>query len=236
MKKGSVCLGRIDIKQHGRIIEQAIVVTLLIAVLSLICVTLTTAQGVRYHAGYAFYSYEGASPPYGVSARIYIINKNVPTGHFYAQWPTVVLSYAYVYWVQVDYTKGWDTNYQLTWYAEKNDANGWEIHWTGTPSTGATYNYWIERYENSGVWVGGVSGYWTWDFGTLNPNTGVDYQAFSETTTTGINIDGTHFSNLCILSYNGVDWIPWYRHYCPSPDPYWVYQVSDCEFYAGGGG
>ncbi|MGB9718678.1 MAG: hypothetical protein ACPL4E_09630 [Thermoproteota archaeon] len=236
MKNGDVYLGRANIKQQGWMIEQAIIVTLLIAVLSLICVTLTTAQGVRYYAGYTFYGYEGTSPPYGVSARIYTINKNVPTGHFYAQWPTIILSYVYGFWVQVGYTKGWDTNYQLTWYAEKNDWNGWEIHWIGTPSVGATYNYWIERYENSDVWVGGVSGYWIWDFGTLNPNTAVDYQAFSETTTTGINIDGTRFSNLCILSYNGIDWIPWFRHVPKHDPPYWLTQVSDCEFYAWGGG
>lgn len=113
--------------QRG-IVGPVIVAALLTGVVALVCFAPTNAQGVRYYAGYAFLVYEFPlpGPPYGVSARIYTINKNVPTGQFYAQWPTAVLSYAMDYWVQVGYTKGYDTNYQLKWYAEKIDATGYK--------------------------------------------------------------------------------------------------------------
>jgi len=92
------------------------------------------------------------------------------------------------------------------------------------------------RRSDAGVWTGGVSNFWTWSFGTLNPNVAKDYQALSESTSTSINIDGTHFSSLCVLSYNGIDWIPWYRHVTIVDPPYTVTQVSNSEFYASGGG
>jgi hypothetical protein len=223
-----------------RVARSVVVAALLAGVVALVWYAPVGAQGSRYYAGYALFSYDSQlTGPYGVSAKIYTINKNVPTGQLYAQWPTVMLSYAAGYWIQVGYTKGYDTNYQPRWYAEKLDATGYKKTWwnTSSPSAGTTYTYWIRRTNpTSGVWTGGVSSYWTWTFGTLNPNVPVDYQAFSETSDTRINIGGTHFSSLSVLSYNGIDWIPWYRHVPWVDLPYTLTEVSNSEFYASGGG
>jgi len=127
-----------------RTIESIIAMTFLTVILLSICVLPAIAQGDRYYAGYCLYDTEFTLPaPFGVSVRIYTISKSVPTGQFYAQWPTVVLSYALNYWIQVGYTKGYDTNYRLKWYAEKYDQSGYKMTWwtSSYPSAGATYNY-----------------------------------------------------------------------------------------------
>jgi len=51
-----------------------------------------------YYAGYAFKNTEWFAP-WGTSVNIYTISTNVPTGHYYAEWTCIILSYYYRYWI-----------------------------------------------------------------------------------------------------------------------------------------
>ena len=200
----------------------------------LFAVQIITASPERYYAGYYYYGTAGYPPPNGVSADIYTINKEVSGENFYAQWPCVILSYAYKYWVQVGYNKGYDSNYQLLWYVEKQDINGYQIIWykKDSPLSGITYHYYLYQPRGTTIWRAGVTGYFEQEL-EVSPYTARDYQAFSETTTQSINIDGTHF--LYISYAKGSDWYLWDRHLSRADNPYWVKEISDYEFKAGGG-
>ena len=193
-------------------------------------------QTVRYYAGYTF-----GKGYYGVSGDIYTINPSVQGSNFIAQWVTIIISHSREYWIQVGYNKGFDTQYKLKFYVEKMDANGYSIIWVSsvTPSPSTTYTYII---------VGGVfNNKYGWEvtirrgiddlYSTViytNPYTAEDLQAFSETTTTKINIDNTHFSSLSY--YTGRSFPLWDQHSAHVDKPYWIQEISDYEFKAGGGG
>ena len=219
-----------------RRITNSVIAAMLLAVVSMFVVLSVNAAPGRFYAGYYYYRSEGHPPPYGVFADIRTIDQDVPTGQFYAQWPTVMLSYTYMYWIQVGYTKGYGGNLQLRWYAEKWDEYGWSPpKFYGSPNAWSYYGYWISKNPDTGRWTGGVDSIWTHDFGTLTPNNAVDYQAFSEMTENTIEIDGTHFRGLS-LKYTRYDWILWDRHVKRADPPYGVTEISHYEFYASGGG
>ncbi|MEM2905499.1 MAG: hypothetical protein QW057_02470 [Candidatus Bathyarchaeia archaeon] len=217
----------------------AVVVELLALGFSTMHILQVYGQSSRLYAGYVYLGYEGNPPAYGVSATIFTIDKNVLTRHLYAQWPSVVLRYRPLNRIQVGYTKGWDTNYTLVFYVEKNDTNGHLLEFIPgvRPSPPYTYVYWIIKNTATGGWTAGAdaqNNLFTWDFGVLNPNDAKDYQAFSKTSTGSINIDGTHFMSLSV-KYETY-WLYWGRH-----EPYWdypysLYEISHYEFIAWGGG
>lgn len=183
------------------------------------------------YAGYYYYGTAG-SPPQGVSAVIYTIDKLFPTPgeHFYCQWVTIVLSYSNGYWVQVGYNKGFDSP-SLTWYTEIYDSGGYELDWqneTYNPSSGNTYHYYIYSSDDFTM---GVSG----KFSVTNetsPTSYVDFQAMCETTDISIDIDGTDFDE---ISYKqGEDWDFWTRHVVKEDWPYDVTEWEDYDFDAEG--
>jgi len=209
----------------------AIIVFALLIVFSTIQVF--SASPGHFYAGYFYYNSEGWPPPGGVKGDICTIDKPVPQGQFYCQWVIVILKYRPLYWIQVGYGKSPDTQYKLRSYVEKQDVNGYDIQYFSFRYQGNTYTYWASKDLSSGVWICG-SNDWSYYLGVLNPNSARDYQAFSETTVFTINIDGTHFMNICYKL--GSDWQLWDRHVVRQDYPYWVSEVSNYEFYAGGGG
>lgn len=218
-----------EVMKH--LIVAATIVSLGIIVLINMQVLLASPE--RFYAGYYYYGSEGYPPPNGIKGDIYTIDKSVPEGNFYCQWVTVILRYRPLYWIQIGYSKAPSTQYRVRSYTEKWDANGYDIQYFSFRSSDVTYNYWISKDSSSGIWTCGSED-WSYYLGVLNPNSARDYQAFSETTNTAINIDGTHFMNLCYKL--GNDWQFWDRHVKRQDSPYWVSEVSHYEFYAGGGG
>jgi len=202
-------------------------VSLIVLCLAL-TVSVTNVFATRYYTGYLYYGYAGSPPANGVRATIYTINKEVIDSNFYCEWPTVALSYTYGYWIQVGYNKGYDSNYQLYWYTERYDSNGYNIYWHGQPTAGSTYNYYIERSTGSSTWTLGVDSQFSRNI-TPSPYSPVDYQALTETTTSDIDIDGTHFTSLQTKS--GNDWNSWNTHYAVADLPYTITQTSNTEFY-----
>ncbi len=108
------------------------------------------------------------------------------------------------------------------------DSNGYNIYWHGQPTGGSTYNYYINRSTGSSTWTLGVDSQFSRNI-TPSPYSPVDYQAFCETTTSDIDIDGTHFTSLQTKS--GNDWNSWNTHLGRSDIPYTITQTSDTEFY-----
>lgn len=76
--------------------------------------------------------------------------------------------------------------------------------------------------------------------GVVNSNDAVNCRAFIETTTLTMNIDGSHHRELSC--WDGRTWALWDTHQVndstcdPEDDPYWVSEIADYEFTAGGGG
>ncbi len=212
----------------------SLLLVLLISVLSFLPASVDAQT--RYYAGYYF-----GDGYYGVSGDIYTISPSVSGANFVCQWINIIISYSRYYWIQVGYNKGFDTDYQLKFYVERNDANGYSIHWVAdaTPSAGTIYTYII---------VGGIfNGKYGWDVSIregiyiiyddifyTSPYAAEDLQAFSESTTSKINIDGTHFSGLSY--YTGRGFPLWYQHTAEADSPYYIIEISDYEFTAGGGG
>lgn len=191
------------------------------------------ATDERYYAGYYYYGFKGSPPPNGVSADIYTIDSWVTGANFYRQWSGVTLSYTYHYWIQVGYNKRYDTNFALKWYIEKNDLNGYQLYWKNSPLAYNTYHHYLYRASDQTYWRAGVSGQFEDQIQTA-PYSAIDYQAFSETTTTDININGTHFT---YISYaQGSDWRQWDQHYPRADPPYTIQEISNYEFTASGGG
>lgn len=226
---------------NSLILKGRATIPLLIVFLILISIVIAAPpiyaqSGSRYYAGYRL-----GRGYYGVSGNIYTINPAVTGWNFIAQWVCVVISYRYRYWVQVGYSKGFDTDYQLRFYVEKLDQNGYSIIWVlnPTPSAGTTYTYII---------AGGIfDGRYGWDIRVRRgiqdlyrtiiytvPYSAEDLQAFSETTTTSIRIDNTHFSGLSY--YTGRSFPLWDDREARVNPPYWIWEISHYEFKAGGGG
>jgi len=207
----------------------------MIMLLSLVIYTSYDALAVtRYYAGYRL-----QENYFGVSGSIYTIDPDVTGENIFAQWVCIVIDPARGYWVQIGYTKGFDTDYNLVFYAEVNDNYGYEIRFFGTPEPGDTYTYTIvaDTYNGTRVWHGYIR-----QGGTLlyeiiipaDPIASYELQAFSEASTTDIVIDGTHFSGLAY--YTGRDFLYWYTHTVYVSSPYWIEEISDYEFMAWGGG
>jgi len=188
----------------------------------------------RYYAGYRL-----QQGYYGVSGSIYTINPDVTGENIFAQWVCIVVDPTRGYMVQLGYTKGYDTNYSLVFYAEIVDALGHWVALFGTPEPGTTYTYTIVAgtYDGIPVWYGYIrqGGELLYDvmFYTTSLSS-YELQAFSETTSTDIVIDGTHFSDLAY--YTGRDFSYWYTHTAYVDSPYWMEEISDYEFMAWGGG
>ena len=66
------------------------------------------------------------------------------------------------------------------------------------------------------------------------PYSAVDLQAFSETTTTSMRIDNTHFNGL--RYYTGRSFPLCDDREARVNPPYWIQEISHYEFKAGGGG
>ncbi|MEM2849339.1 MAG: hypothetical protein QXI36_03580 [Candidatus Bathyarchaeia archaeon] len=198
----------------------------------------TTADPSYYYAGYAFKNKEWLAP-WGTTAEIYAVNTNVPAGHLYAEWITIILSYYYKYWIQLGYLKTY--TYTEPWfYWETYDSSGQHRTYViGSTIPGHTYTFiivhatktdlrlWdlVIREGANTIWSGEVS---------VNPYEPKDHRAFVETTTTAICITGSHFSEL--RYFDGRSWPYWYTHVKIADLPYYVVEVSHHEFYANGGG
>ena len=208
--------------------------------IGIICVmSFTSAQASRFYAGYYYFGYSGQAP-WGVYARIYTIDPNVPSYEAHFQWDTVILDYDRGYWLQLGYHRN-PPYHGLVFYWEVFDSD--ESTHTDldiSPTVGATYRYTIVYAEKTDPTL--------WDFlirdetsntifsleVSANPYTPIDLQAFVETTTGSINIDGTHFSYLSY--FDGRSWPLWDRHVPRADSPYWLDEISHYEFRAGGGG
>lgn len=188
----------------------------------------------RYYAGYfLLYGY------YGVSGKIYTIDPDVPSGEIFAQWVTILIDSQKYYWVQVGYTKMYYTNYELKFYIEVNDSLGHRLWFFDAPVPGVTYTYTITAGTNNGhpVWYvtikeGSSEVLNTWVYG--DPVSSDYLEALSETSTTSISIDGTHFSNLAYWTGRGFPL--WFTHLPYYDSPYRLNEISDYEFTARGGG
>ena len=196
-------------------------------------------QLFRYFAGYFYYGEDGWPPPGGTAGYIKTIDKFVYPNSFYCQWISVVLSYKDNYWIEIGYYKGYETDNELTFFLERSDSTTGGVpvttfYYDVRPNPGKYYFYYISKDIYTGTWTAGIYGIVEWRF-TPNPNIARDYTAFSETTTPEINIDRTHFKYLEYKMSNG-DWRYWDTHDKHEDDPYGVYEISDYEFEAGGGG
>ena len=179
-----------------------------IFILSLPVVTLiilVTGKGIsgeRLYAGYYHYAEEREScSRKGVYGKIYTIDPSIPGENFIAEWVTVILSYRPLYWVQVGYTKGYDTDYNLIYYCEKYDYYEYWLHFISPGPNPGTWHRYAIVLNPSLVWEFYIDGSLVYADAS-DPIFPVDEQASVETTTSLIAIDGSHFKALgYYLSY-----------------------------------
>lgn len=229
--KLGVCVMRIDV----------LIIILLLAIM-LCPVSLALAQAQRWYAGYYYRSYEGWGP-YGVTGRIYTIDPYVPSYDAHFQWVTVILSYDPLYWLQLGYHRN-PPHHGLLFYWEAFDSTISEHNdiQNPTPTFGEDYSHLIVSLQENEwykfhvyeTYDGQVGLIWQHEI-SVKPYAAVDLQAFVETTTYGINIDGTHFSGLRHY-YGGRGWFLWNRHVPGVDYPYQLNEISHYEFQASGGG
>jgi len=216
--------------------------SVVLLVLLLVVVPLTSSDPARYYAGYYYLGHEGA---YGAAlyGEIYTIDPYVPSGNFIAEWITIILEYdPAMYWVQMGYIKGHPYHPEMTYYVERNDMDQYDIVFlSSAPSAGEWHSYYIEWPYGLGepidetVYRFYIDSNLVWTFYDVNPSMVQDYQAFVETTTGEICINGSHFREL--IYYEEPDRPSyWETHIRRADDPYWVVEISDYEFYAYGGG
>ena len=214
-------------------------ITILLLVTILYPAGFALASETRWYAGYCYRDPPGGWGPFGVRSKIYTIDPYVPQNEFLCQWVTVVLSYDKKYWIQLGYDKN-PPDHGVLFYWEVYDDTGYVIEFISdpTPIAGEYYLYLIVSLEENELYKLHI--YETYDSEagliwqreiSVDPHSAVDLQAFSETTTSDINIDGTHFNGLRYY-YAGRNWRLWDRHVPHADDPYWVYEISDYEFYA----
>ena len=193
------------------------------------------SASANYFAGYYYLASAGSPPSNGVSASIYTINPTVTGNQMMMQWPMVIISYTYMYYTQIGYWKGDYTNYALEYFWQTTNSSGFfggNSSEQSGPAAGSTHGYSISKSNSDTHWSLYVDGTLKY---TSGPTTVVDYQAFSETTTTAIVITNTHFNYLEYKQVN--DWNLWDRHVNGSNTPsYTVNQISNYEFTASGGG
>ena len=210
------------------------VIAIAMLVVLMIYTSYSASAITRYYAGYRL-----QQGYYGISGSIYTIDPDVTGENIFAQWVCIVVDPARGYWVQIGYTKGFDTNYSLVFYAEAFDYYGYRIRFFGNPEPGTTYTYSIvaDTYNGIPIWHGYIRQGEELLYNIIifaNPLWSYELQAFSEATSTDIVIDGTHFSELAY--YADSDFLYWYTHTAHVDSPYWMEEISDYEFMAWGGG
>ena len=216
---------------------------ILLAVSSVGIMRVAYGQQNRLYAGYWLYGSEvdGYS---GVSERIFTINPTISGQNFIAEWGSIVLKYfPYRYWLQIGYTKGWDTNFQLKYFWEIQDVYYYRKGFFGAPNPSTVHAYLIAHPYDYGEsiyeeeWRFYVDGA-TVMVDLVEPHVARDQQAKVETTSSSMVIDGSHFQRLSYLTNDHYwHWVFWETHlpYCDHP-PYSLTQTEDYEFYANGGG
>jgi len=227
----------------------AVMILMLTSTYAVIATTEAQWQPNRYYAGYSYYGHSVATKNIiGISGKIYTINPGVPEGEFVAEWVTIITSYYAKFWVQVGYVKRViNGRVEVLWYFEERDPfycpinqYCWVIVWYDAgPAPDSWHTYKIRREK-----IQLPDGYmWRWaafvdwrkrGLPTEAPR-GEDMQAMVETSTTAINIGGSHFKALHKWEL-GSSWTLWDRHTARADDPYYVTEVAHWEFYAGGGG
>ncbi|GBC71960.1 hypothetical protein HRbin02_01749 [Candidatus Calditenuaceae archaeon HR02] len=200
----------------------------------------------RYYAGYYYYGYE-TQAPWGVGGKIYTIDTSVPSGPIVAWWVTVILSYRYNYWLQIGYEESNTLlhSHPPRYFYECVSRLGYYIHqnFQAGPSAGTWHSYQIvyaQSIQYPKRWILRI------DFGPyqkecdVDPYAPKDLQAFVETASNSIIIDGTHFKDLSW--YSGRSWPLWNRHVSRADSPYSLIPIirsdcgDNCEFRAYGGG
>ena len=194
----------------------------------------------RYYAGYEY----GAPDTFGISARIFTINPNVPEGNFLAQRICILISADNAYWIQVGYDKNISQGHgNPCYYYEVYDENGWRLIYPPIrgPQPSSTYIYYISGASGT-HWLIGICDITGESILSTTvetvPFASQELEAFSEATTESISIDGTHFSQSKYF-HREPPYVLWDQHVAeiyPSNAPYSIQVVSDHEFYASGGG
>lgn len=213
--------------------EKRMKIILAFLMLPILIAPLYSSVNANLFAGYYYYGSAGSPPSNGVCATIYTINPSVPTGKFVCQWPMVIFSYAYGYYCQVGYVKGSATGYALEYFYQIHNSSGYYTGYTNGsgPSAGSSHTYKISKTNSATEWTFYIDGN---NVKTTPVFSAVDYQCFSETTSSSININNTHFTYLEYKQVN--DWDLWNQHVGGADSPYWLTQTSNYEFYAWGGG
>jgi len=203
-----------------------------------ICMLPTTSAGASSQRYYAGYYYGGAK--WGVTAKIYTIDASIPFWNGYAEWITVIISYSYEYFIQLGYFKQWKLWIERNFYVETKSAYGYQQKKVdGKPEARHTYTYVIAHAQKADpeLWRvtirEGAQELYSGEV-RVKPYEPEDLQAFVETTTTKICIDGSHFSDICY--FDGRSWPYWDKHLPRADSPYYLYEVSHHEFDAHGGG
>lgn len=197
----------------------------------------------RWYAGYN----NTYDPPQGVKGKIYTIEKNVPFDwyctHFYAEYVNVLISHYPKYWIQTGYIRKW---WVISWpvFCPFSDfyIETWDEHsgryftyflWL-KPLSGHTYTYILQNGVDIDFhyweWtvMEGTSTIWTgkkW----LDPWYPIYISAKVETTSTSINIDGSHFSDLRYFNYPPSSWPLWNSH--SVTPPCWPYSTQYISHY-----
>lgn len=201
---------------------------------------ISQAQPPPWHAGYYLYDYE-TKAPLGVYSRIYTISPAVPSNHYLVEWDAIVLSYRYLWWIQTGYVKAPSNFADLRFYSEKWDRNGHRLNFsTSGPAVGGTYTYTIVNTQQAppnrwDILCRDMSGNVLYGVRiSTDPYAPLDLQAFVETSTSSIRVDGSYFSYLSY--FNGMSWPFWWRHVSYADFPYIVIEISHYEFKVRGGG
>jgi len=202
------------------------------------------SEPARYYAGYQYLGHEGA---YGAAlyGEIYTIDPYTPKDYYMLEWITIILKYSPLYWVQLGYARGYIANVYLDvphYYIERNDADQYNfIILPIGPRKGEWHSYYIEWPYGLGepvditIYRFYIDSHLVWTLNDVNPSMVNDYQAFVETTTGEICIDGSHFRELIYYEEpNRPSY--WETHIPRFTRPYSLIEVSHYEFYAYGGG
>jgi hypothetical protein len=222
---------------------RSILSALILFIISTICsVGLVHAQD-PYFAGYYLFGYQFTGYS-GVLGDIITINPTVSGNNFIAEWVMEVLKYyPYNWFLQIGYTKGHDTNYQLQYFCQTWDAySGLLTIFLGSAGSGWHTYYLAHPYD-----YGESESVYEWRYyidntrkhtQELYPYTAIDQQAFVETTTSTIQIDGSHFKRLSYFANQNGEfrWIRWDEHFKSATPPYSVTDMGNYEFIAYGGG
>ncbi len=193
----------------------------------------------RYYAGYS-----SSNTPMGIKGNILTVDPWPPINELLGEWVNIYISYSPLYWVQTGYVLHW--YFVIFWwvptldfYFEAQDSVGHTISYCALkPLVGHTYTYQI-YYKQLGLycWHFRIYEGQTYLMGldsATNPHTYIDLAASVETSHTGTEIDGSHFTNL--KYYTGSTWNLWNTHAVICSGPYYLQQISHYEFWAYGGG